>query len=217
MPEVASNLAIVLEHLGDRRNAVEKDPRSPGGQGYTGLEAILQYFYDQTLAINIYDANTHILKVDLFESECSDYQNLDSLKAKMKEDPSFFSDCAAVLGPNLPGITQPDPTATAAKSSSKDKAKSDSGAKGPDPRRLVSANDQSKSAPKDAKAKAKEEIRKRKKAAEELRKRIEDTLGINLPPLPATTTPALPSAGQAAPQAPATADPQQLLDFLLGP
>ena len=36
-PELANNAAIVLEHLDDRKHAAEKDPRSPGGQGYTGL------------------------------------------------------------------------------------------------------------------------------------------------------------------------------------
>jgi ABC-type transporter Mla subunit MlaD len=217
MPELANNLAIVLAHLGDRRFAVEKDPRSPGGKGYTGLEAILQYVFDQSMAINIYDANTHMLKVDLFASKCSDYQNLESLKAEMRKDPSFFSDCAAVLGPNLPGITQPDPTASKAPARTTNKAKPKSSSR--DAERLVSAP--KTSPPADAKDKldslTKRERRARKKAADELRKRIEETLGIHLPQLPPTAAPALPSAGQSAPQAPTAADPQQLLDFLLGP
>jgi ABC-type transporter Mla subunit MlaD len=204
MPEVASNLAIILEHMNDRKFAVEKDPRSPGGQGYTGLEAILQYFYDQTMAINIYDANTHILKVDLFTSKCSEYQNRDTLKQKLKEDPSFYTDCAAILGPNQPGITTPDPTATQASSAKASSARSTKAAKNS---RKVSARDRK---PNDAKT--------RQSAGETLRQRIEQTLGINLPDLPATTPPALPSAGQSAPQVPSAApDPQQLLDFLLGP
>jgi virulence factor Mce-like protein len=205
LPELASNLAIVLEHMGDRRFAVEKDPRSPGGQGYTGLEAILQYFYDQSTAINIFDANNHILKVDLFASKCSDYQNLDSLRAEMKKDPTFFSDCAAILGPNLPGITQTDPTATASPSASSSKTSS---ARKPASRKAP--------APDGAKA-GTPDPQQLRQAAEELRKRIEQTLGINLPPLPAIGTPALPSAAQGAPQVPTTVDPQQLLDFLLGP
>jgi ABC-type transporter Mla subunit MlaD len=218
MPEVANNLAIVLEHLGDRTFAVEKDPRSPGGQGYTGLEAILQYVFDQSMAINIYDANSHILKVDLFASKCSDYQNLDSLKAKMQQDPSFFSDCAAVLGPNLTGITQPDPTATRASSASKTKPDR-TPAPAPADRSLVSTGTPpaEPNAKDTTKAALRRERRKRRRAAEELRKRIEQTLGINLPDVPQTAAPPLPSAGQAAPQVPSTADPQQLLDFLLGP
>jgi hypothetical protein len=207
MPEVANNLAIILEHLGDRRNAVEKDPRSPGGQGYTGFEAILQYFYDQTLAINIFDANTHILKVDLFESKCSDYQNLESLKEEMSKDPQFFSDCAAILGPNLPGITQPDPTATHASASTRKTSASSKDAK---PKKRT-AEDRKRGKRKDKDGK------ERVDAAEELRQRIQDILGITLPELPSAPLPALPSAGQSAPQVPSTADPQQLLDFLLAP
>src|SRR5688572_27367180 len=111
-PELANNSAIVFEHLNDRKNAVEKDPRSPGGEGYTGFEAVLQWVFDQAQAVNIYDKNGYMLKVNLFHSKCSDYQNLQSLKEEMAKDPSFYKDCAAILGPNQPGITQPDPTAT---------------------------------------------------------------------------------------------------------
>ena len=111
-PELANNAAIVLEHLDDRKHAVEKDPRSPGGQGYTGFEAVLQWVFDQSQAINIYDKNGYILKVNLFDSKCSDYQNPQSLKEEMEKDPSFYKDCAAILGPNQPSITTPDPTAT---------------------------------------------------------------------------------------------------------
>src|SRR5918994_4246986 len=111
-PELANNSAIFLEHLNDRKNAVEKDPRSPGGQGYTGFEAVLQWVFDQSQAINIYDKNGYMLKVNLFHSKCSNYQNLQSLKEEMAKDPSFYKDCAAILGPNQPGITTPDPTST---------------------------------------------------------------------------------------------------------
>src|SRR5919197_2749763 len=113
-PELANNLAIVLKDLNDRDRAVEKDPRSPGGKGYTGFEALLQYVFDQAMAINAFDANGYMLKVNLFASECSDYQNLQSLKEKLKKDPGFYSRCAAILGPNQPGITQADPSYTGA-------------------------------------------------------------------------------------------------------
>ena len=109
-----NNLAIVLKDLDDRDRAVEKDPRSPGGKGYTGFEALLQYVYDQTMAINTFDSNGYMLKVNLFLSECSDYQSLASLKEKLQEDPAFYQRCAAILGPNQPGITQRDPTYTGA-------------------------------------------------------------------------------------------------------
>src|SRR6185436_4377415 len=62
-PELAKNAAITFEHLNDREWAVEPDPRSPGGKGYTGIEAILQFAFNQAIAINIFNENNHILKV----------------------------------------------------------------------------------------------------------------------------------------------------------
>src|SRR4051794_24127253 len=228
MPEVANNLAIILAHLNDRKFAVEKDPRSPGGQGYTGFEAILQYLFDQTQAINIYDANSHILKVDLFASKCSNYQNVDSLKQMMQKDPTFYSDCAAILGPNQPGITQADPTATQRASAAKE-AKATKRDRSQAGQRAASKKVSTQQpAGKDKLGAAKQKLRDKlaklrrkhdlRKAAENLRKRIEQTLGIQLPKAPAA--PALPPAGQGAPQAPQvpqSSNPQQLLDFLLGP
>jgi len=104
-PELAKNLSIVLRHLDDRKYAVEKDPRSPGGQGYTGLEALLEYVYDQTMSTNTYDANTHSLKVTLQAGgHCADY-------AGIKEAKEYGSECGAALGPNLAGINYEDTTA----------------------------------------------------------------------------------------------------------
>jgi len=105
-PELGGNLATVLEHLDDRGNAVEKDPRSPGGQGYTGLEALMTYFYDQALSTNIFDANTHILNVSIFGGECANYYDADALKKK----PDIAKRCGAETGPNQPGINFPDIT-----------------------------------------------------------------------------------------------------------
>ena len=111
-PEVSKNLGIILSHLDDREaSAIEPDPRSPGGQGYTGLEAILQYVFDQTMAINIFDRNGYILKVNVHEGECAEYQNLDSLKEHLAEDPEFLDRCLGRLGPNYPGLNQEDPSA----------------------------------------------------------------------------------------------------------
>jgi virulence factor Mce-like protein len=119
LPELANNAKFVLSDLDSRTRATEKDPRSPGGRGYTGFEALLQYAFDQAMAINIYDANGFILKINAFVSKCSDYQNPESLKKKLKEDPSFLKDCFAGLGPNQPGITTPDPTYTGARDKDK--------------------------------------------------------------------------------------------------
>jgi ABC-type transporter Mla subunit MlaD len=110
LPELGNNLAIVLKDLDSRKRAVEADPRSPGGQGYTGFEAILQYVYDQTLAINVFDTHGYILKANLFQNDCGDYQNADSLKAQLADNPDFIKQCGSYLGPNQQGILQPDPT-----------------------------------------------------------------------------------------------------------
>jgi phospholipid/cholesterol/gamma-HCH transport system substrate-binding protein len=106
-PELGKNLATILEHLDSRDHAAEKDPRSPGGQGYTGLEALLEYVYDQGLSVNTYDANTHVLKVALQGGgDCADYAGVEQAKKYGKE-------CGAALGPNLAGINYEDTTAPA--------------------------------------------------------------------------------------------------------
>ena len=70
-PELAKNLAIVLHDLDDRGRAVEADQRSPTGKGFTGLEALLGYAFNQTLAINYYGPLGHLLGVDgFFRSTC---------------------------------------------------------------------------------------------------------------------------------------------------
>jgi phospholipid/cholesterol/gamma-HCH transport system substrate-binding protein len=210
-PELANNLAIVLKDLNDRNRAVEKDPRSPGGKGYTGFEALLQYVYDQAMAINAFDANGYMLKVNLFASECSDYQNVQSLKEKLKTDPGFYSRCAAILGPHQPGITQPDPSYTGAQNvveKSPVKAHDKPTAKrAPDSKPAPSPPHVDTTTPK-------KKIDEARRKAERLKKKLEDTLGIHLPDLP--SAPALPQA-PALPSGANAADPQQLLDFLLGP
>lgn len=106
-PEVGRNLRFVLEHLNDRDKAVEDDPRSPGGKGYTGFEALLQYVYDQVLSINIYDQNSHVLNISVIPptSPCAEYADV-----KRAKDPAT-KDCPTSLGPNQPGINFVDVTA----------------------------------------------------------------------------------------------------------
>jgi len=109
-PELAKNLAIVLEHLDDRDFAVEPDdPRSPGG--YTGLEALLTYVFDQTLSTNVYDSTQHYLKVSGFVGECADFRDLEALKAGGKE---LEEHCGARVGPRPVGLVANDPTRPAA-------------------------------------------------------------------------------------------------------
>ncbi|MDP9384446.1 MAG: MlaD family protein, partial [Actinomycetota bacterium] len=117
--ELSNNLAIVLEHLEDRRNAVEKDRDSPGGEGYTGLEALLQYPFDQSQAINIFDQRGYLLKLLILENECSDYTNARTAR----ENPERTKRCNSYLGPNQIGVTRPDPTATGRAGSSARRAR----------------------------------------------------------------------------------------------
>ncbi|HWM12639.1 MAG TPA: MlaD family protein [Solirubrobacteraceae bacterium] len=206
-PELTNNLSIVLDDLDDRGRAVEKDPRSPGGKGYTGFEALLSYVYDQTMAINTFDSNGYMLKVNLFLSECSDYQSLPSLKEKLKQDPGFYSRCAAILGPNQPGITQSDPSFTGAQHGAE--------------HHLPAAKKEQKKKQAPAKAEKPKDDQPRaptEKEAEKLAERIEETLGIELPELPkGPEIPALPIPLPSLPEAPAGAEAQELLDFLLAP
>ena len=106
VPELGKNLAIILEHLDDREYSAEEDPRSPGGKGYTGLEALLQYTFDQTLSTNIHDGETHILNVFPFEGQCAAYADIEAAKEKASE-------CSTHLGPNVIGVNFPDSTAPA--------------------------------------------------------------------------------------------------------
>ena len=107
-PEVAHNLAMILADLDDRSRATEPDSDSPGGKGYTGLEALLQYPFDQSLAINIFDQRGYLLKLNALANECGSYTDAQSAKA----NPERYKKCNGGLGPNQPGITSPDPTAT---------------------------------------------------------------------------------------------------------
>ena len=104
VPELGKNLAIILEHLDDRDFSAETDPRSPGGKGYTGIEALLQYVFDQTMSTNVHDGSVHILKAQPFEGECAAYADIEAAK-------ELGSRCSTALGPNVIGITFPDATA----------------------------------------------------------------------------------------------------------
>ncbi len=107
LPEVATNLDISLNHLHDRDFAVEADPRSPGGKGYTGWEAVLRYIFAQSQATNTFDANSYLLKVSAFlDNNCAQYADAATARQPNRQY------CRAILGNNQPGIDDPDPTAT---------------------------------------------------------------------------------------------------------
>ena len=91
----ARNLRYVLEHLDDRDQAVEPNPLSPGGKGFTGLEALLQYPFTQSQAINIFDVRGYLLKLNILPSPCSAYADDD----RVRENPELRKQCSAALGP----------------------------------------------------------------------------------------------------------------------
>ncbi len=110
-PELAENLAVVLHDLDDRSRAVEPNTRSPGGRGYTGLEALLQYVFNQTLAINTFGPFGHLLAVDSFvDPMCSPYATPATIALSLKQYGPAYRRCYAWLGPNQPAVNEPDPS-----------------------------------------------------------------------------------------------------------
>jgi virulence factor Mce-like protein len=129
-PPTFRPLRQFLETIDDRRRALEDDPRSANGSppapdptairaggpsGFTGMEALWNYFFWQSLSINGFDEHSHLLRISILESKCGElYNEFDFSNPKDRET---FEDCSQWLGPNLPGITTPDfteGTATAA-------------------------------------------------------------------------------------------------------
>ncbi|HEX4364212.1 MAG TPA: MlaD family protein [Solirubrobacteraceae bacterium] len=98
--EPMRNLRFVLEDVNDRKRAVEPNKLSPTGAGFTGLEALLQYFFVQSQAINIYDSRGYLLKLSLLVNECSQYTDAQSII----DNPQRTARCKQWLGPNQPGI-----------------------------------------------------------------------------------------------------------------
>jgi virulence factor Mce-like protein len=110
-PELAQNLSIVLHDLDTQSRAVEADPRSPGGKGFSGLQALLGYVFNQALSINTYGPYGHVLAVDgLYSKQCSPYQSPASLALYLKQYGASQRDCYAWLGPNQPGVSTTDPS-----------------------------------------------------------------------------------------------------------
>ena len=99
--EPMRNLRFVLEDVDDRDRAVEPNRLSPGGgAGFTGLEALLQYFFAQSQNANIYDSKSYILKLGVLVNECTQYANAETVRAH----PERTKHCNQWLGPSRPGI-----------------------------------------------------------------------------------------------------------------
>jgi hypothetical protein len=110
-PELGQNLAIVLRDLDNRSRAVERDTRSPGGRGYTGLEALLVYVFNQTLAINTFGPFGHQLAVDSFiDPQCAPYSTPGTIAVALAKYGPSYRHCYGWLGPNQPGVNETDPS-----------------------------------------------------------------------------------------------------------
>ena len=118
VPGLAKPLRQFLQTIDDRKRAVENDPRavatdppapdkthiSGSRGGFTGMEAIWNYFYWQALSTNALDDVGHILRLGLTVNDCSEY----FVTREGHED--TFDKCNQWLGPYQPGINAPDPT-----------------------------------------------------------------------------------------------------------
>ena len=114
-PELAENLAIVLHDLDDPSRAVEPDPRSPGGNGFTGLQALLGYVFNQTLAINTFGPEGHILAVDAFVSPmCSPYATPATIALAIKQYGPAVPPVLLVAGPQPAGRQRDRPVGSRA-------------------------------------------------------------------------------------------------------
>ena len=71
------------------------------------MEALWNYFYWQTLSINMLDDTSHMLRASLTAApDCLNFRNT---PPKTEADRTTFERCNAYLGPNQPGINSPDP------------------------------------------------------------------------------------------------------------
>ena len=119
-PGLAKPLRQFLQTIDDRKRAVEKDTRAAatdppapdkthiasGNAGFTGMEAIWNYFYWQTLSTNALDDIGHVLRLGItLDGGAVQYVN--------KPTDDQLKNANQFLGPTQPGITTPDPTANA--------------------------------------------------------------------------------------------------------
>ncbi|MBI5105272.1 MAG: MCE family protein, partial [Solirubrobacterales bacterium] len=114
----ARNLRFILEDLDDRDRAVEPNAESPGGKGFTGLEAFLQYPFVQSQAINLFDLRGYTLKLNLLVNECTQYMNANGAL----RDPERAKRCSSALGPGAPVLrATPEDGGSARKARSRSK------------------------------------------------------------------------------------------------
>jgi hypothetical protein len=131
-PGLAKPLRQLLTSLDDRKRAVEPDARAsatgpPAGDpthipsgtsgGFTGMEALWNYFYWQALSTNPLDSSGHVLRLTALVNQCSPYQ------VKRSGQEALFDSCNQWQGPYQPGINAPDPTEISGEAGAASKAR----------------------------------------------------------------------------------------------
>ena len=114
-PGVGRPLRQLLQSIDDRSRSIEPDPvaaqTSPPapdktayseGDGFTGMEALWNYFYWQALGTNAFDEVSKVLRIVAIPSPCAPYNPNPTEKQ--------IENCSSWLGPNQPGVNVPDST-----------------------------------------------------------------------------------------------------------
>jgi ABC-type transporter Mla subunit MlaD len=129
-PGLAKPLRQFLQTIDDRDRAVEidarataTDPPAPdkthirGRGGFTGMEAIWNFFFWQALTTNGLDDVGHVLRaaITVDVGGCSEYF---FARGEEPEEQRAFDECNGWLGPYQPGINAPDPTEDSAAAAS---------------------------------------------------------------------------------------------------
>jgi ABC-type transporter Mla subunit MlaD len=219
VPALAKPARQLLESLDDRRRAVANDPGAKasappapdpthipdGGEGgYTGLEAVANYIFWQTLSINRFDSIGHALVIVPFVNECSTYQTgpIDD------SNRGLFERCNQWLGPYQPGVNAPDPTESGAAATARARARD--GEPGRRPRGPVRPGE-----PEAPAIPGRPDISTPRVT---LPPQLQELLD-RLPDLPRTGVPDVDDLLEGAPgdRGGEPVNPEQLLDFLLGP
>ena len=214
-PATFKPLRQFLQTLDNRKRAYDRDPRatttappSPdptraNGRGFTGLEGIWNFFYWQTLSINEFDSVSHYLRVLVVKHPACGPYTADARPFGTNPDAAAARACASYLGPYQPGVTAPDPTengnaASAASKTPVAKRGAPRGAGQPEAPPVKGQPDYSHPNP-------------------TLPPSVQDLLdGLTDNPGGGGAVPAVPSI-EDLPPLPAGVDPQQALDYLLGP
>jgi len=131
-PRMGKPLRQFLQTIDDRGRYYEPDKRAgdtappapdpvayKDGTGFTGMEAVWNYLYWQTLAINPFDEVSHFLRAVLNERHCGSYA--------VKPDAELQKECGRYLGPYQPGVNAPDPLEDTSTSAAASKRQSSSG------------------------------------------------------------------------------------------